>query len=312
MDVEELTRRRQAIIDRHGPWTYYNVELASGVYTMDAAAPLQARRVQRVLQVAADTNCKPLDALRVLDLGSHEGKFAVEFARHGADVVAVEVRAAHVEKAQLVRDWFELDNLELVQDDVRSVSAERHGSFDVVLCLGLLYHLGAADGVDLMSRVSQLCRRVAIVDTQIGLSGRVRHRSGAAEYRGALYREHLEDTTSAEREQITGASIDNPLSFWFTRPSLCNLLADVGFSSVYEGLNPPATLGKRDRRTLVAIKGRPIDVLGLPPGDSRPERWPERRRARAHPDQRRVRQFLLRHPGLDRRARREWRRLRGR
>ena len=311
MDLDELTRRRQAIIDQHGPWRYYNVELANGVYTMDAGVPVQARRVQRVLQVAADVTCRPLDALRVLDLGSHEGKFAVEFARHGANVVAVEVRAANVEKARLVRDWFELDNLKLIQDDVRSVTTERHGSFDVVLCLGLLYHLGAADAVDLMERIAKLCRRVAIIDTQIGLSGRVRHRSDDFEYRGSLYREHLDEATSAEREEITGASIDNPLSFWFTRPSLCNLLADVGFTSVYEGLNPPATLGRRDRRTLVAMKGRPIDVLGLPLGAAR-ERWPERRLARVHPDQGRFRQFLLRHPGMDRRVRREWRRLRGR
>lgn len=311
MDVDELTRRRQGIIDRHGPWVAHNIELASGVYTIDRTRAIRVARRTRMLQVATDVTGRPLDALRVLDLGSHEGQFAIEFARHGADVVAVEVRAAHVEKARLVRDWFQLDNLELVQDDVRNVSADRHGSFDVVLCLGVLYHLGADDGVALLRRVFQMCRHVAILDTSVGPAGRVQHRAGGIAYRGALYREHCEEASAKEREAVPGASIDNPLSFWFTRPSLLNLLADVGFSSVYQSLNPPAAVHLRDRLTLVAIRGRQVEALALPDAGAR-DRWPERARLVRTPGQRWPRQFLLRHPRLEGWVRRRWRRLKSR
>lgn len=309
MDVDELTRRRQAIIDRHGPWVAHNIELASGVYTIGPTAPIRVARRKRMLQIAADVAGRQVSELRVLDLASHEGQFAIEFARHGADVVAVEVRAAHVEKARLVRDWFGLENLELVNDDVRSVAADRYGSFDVVLCLGLLYHLDAEDGIALVRRLFQMCRHVAVVDTSVGRAGRTRHRANGIEYRGALYREHDEEASAEEREAVPGASIDNPLSFWFTRPSLFNLLADVGFSSVYQCLNPPAAVHQRDRLTLVAIKGTPVDTLASPNGAAG-GRWPERA-PRARQGQGWSRQLLLRYPRLEQRIRRAWRRLKG-
>ena len=49
--------------------------------------------------------------------------------------MGVEIREASIEKARFVKDVLALDNLELAQDDVRSLTAEKYGIFDVVLCL---------------------------------------------------------------------------------------------------------------------------------------------------------------------------------
>ena len=46
-----------------------------------------------------------------------------------------------------------------MQDDVRNLSVEKHGEFDVVLCLGNLYHLGAPDVFSFAARLSEVCRR---------------------------------------------------------------------------------------------------------------------------------------------------------
>jgi 2-polyprenyl-3-methyl-5-hydroxy-6-metoxy-1,4-benzoquinol methylase len=44
---------------------------------------------------------------------------------------------------RLAKEALELENLEVRLEDVRALDPQRHGAFDVVLCLGLLYHLDA-------------------------------------------------------------------------------------------------------------------------------------------------------------------------
>ena len=89
----------------------------------------------------SDLAKRPISELRILHLACLEGQYAVEFARQGAQVVAIEGREANIEKARFSKRALGLDNLELIHGDVRDLSRERHGSFDIVLCLGILYHL---------------------------------------------------------------------------------------------------------------------------------------------------------------------------
>ncbi len=66
---------------------------------------------------------------------------AVELARLGANVVGIEGREANLAKARFAKEALSLENPEFHQDDVRNLSKEKYGRFDVVLCLGILYHL---------------------------------------------------------------------------------------------------------------------------------------------------------------------------
>jgi SAM-dependent methyltransferase len=120
------------------------------------------------VQLAADLTGRPLSELRVLDLGALEGQYAVEFALHGAEVMAIEGREANAAKARLAAEVLGLDNLEIRQEDVRGLSAERHGSFDVVLCLGLLYHLDRNDLFPFLDQLAEVCTSLLILDTHVG------------------------------------------------------------------------------------------------------------------------------------------------
>ena len=86
-------------------------------------------KLRRVLQVASDATRRPLKTLRVLDLACHEGIYAIEFARQGANVVGIEGREAHIAKANFVKEALSLSNLDLCKDDVRNLSREKYGSF---------------------------------------------------------------------------------------------------------------------------------------------------------------------------------------
>ena len=283
MQTDEIKQKKREIIERLGPWTGGCIYLAEQIYTFDE--PHWDSRLRRFVQIAADLTGEPLETLRVLDLACLEGQYGIEFALHGADVLAVEGREANLAKVRFAKEVLSLDNLELALDDVRNLNEECHGHFDVVLCLGILYHLDAPDVMDFVERISKVCRRITIIDTQISLSDEASYTWKGKTYWGQYGTEHDADATPEKKLGSLWYSLDNPRSFHFTRASLCNLLRHVGFTSVYECLNPYeyhnpnwplAAEGNRyvvwkDRITLVAIKGRHQTLLSSPITDASPE-----------------------------------------
>ena len=59
-------------------------------------------------------------------------------------------------------------------------------------------------------------------------------------------------------------SVDNVFNFWFTPESLVRLLADVGFTSVLQCYAPTEPHKPRNRVTLVAFKGEPVQISSYP------------------------------------------------
>lgn len=260
MDLDAIRARKREIEARFGPWTFHNYRLADGIYTIgpDRPEPLKQRRIfQIVADLAGDVRGK-----RVLDLGSGEGLYAVEMARAGARVVAVEGREGNCEKIRLAKDVFGLENLELVRGDVRAFPEE---PYDFILCLGILYHLPAADVFALVERMFASVRHFALIDTHYASRPTERHEHRGWTYWGWPFREYTEDSKAA---------LDNLWSTWFTRESLVSLLARTGFSSVMECHLPPGA-PVADRCALVAFRGTrvehgtdvPLPRETLPPRD---------------------------------------------
>ena len=263
MDVELIEDRKRKIVERFGPWSAHNIRLEGDVYTISKAVVGDEIKLRRVLQCVSDIARRPLASLRVLDLACLEGLYAVEFARHGAHVLGIEVRAANIEKARFAKEVLALDDLELVQDDVRSLSKEKYGCFDVVLCLGILYHLDVPDVFSFLEQITEVCQDFVLIDTHVGMPERSCLYKGR-QYWGSAYKEHDADSTSAIRANQLWASFDNPVSFWFTRASLFNALSHVGFTSIYECHMPFEPSKPDDRVTLLAMKGQRRDLLCTP------------------------------------------------
>ena len=296
MDIEEIKLKRQEIISRSGEWTAHNIRLKDDTYTYDQNHPKFEDRLtthgvhgQRIIQIVSDIVDKPLAGLRVLDLGCLEGFYGLEFAQQGAEVIAIEGREASLEKANFAKDVLGLDNITFVQDDVRNLSLERYGRFDVVLCLGIFYHLNAPDVFHFTERVFEVCQRLAIIDTHIGLSANQSYAYKGQTYYGWTFKEHSPRATQEERLKSLWASLDNETSFWFTRPSLFNLLARTGFTSVYTCQNPAAPRKGVDSDTLVAVKGKRQEIFSTPTLNSLPgELWSEKSQVGIYPGQTRI------------------------
>jgi SAM-dependent methyltransferase len=221
-------------------------------------------RMYRNIRIVADLARRPLSECRVADLGCAHGYYAVELARRGAKSMGIEGRASWVQHARASMDRVGLGNGQIFQDDVRNFSKQKYGSFDIVLCLGLLYHLDNPALFELIANIADCCSDFAVIDTQIAMKPMQSAVWRQKEYWGWAYREHADNADVASKEANLGASLDNNFSFWLTRASLLNALQEVGFTSVYECANPLDAMhldGKlklhSDYITLVAVKGAP-------------------------------------------------------
>jgi hypothetical protein len=213
------------------------------------------------LQVASDLVGKPLSRCRVLDLACLEGHYGIEFALHGCAVVGIEGREASIAKCEFVKHELDLDRIQFFQDDVRNLSSEKYGFFDIVICSGLLYHLPTRDAWHLIQSMYETCKGIVIIDTFISLSSQLTVEIDGSTYHGHIYQEHNEADTAEEKQKKLWASLDNNASFWFTEPSLMNMLARAGFSSSFDVLTPTMPGNLRDRKTYVAVKGSRVEVL---------------------------------------------------
>jgi SAM-dependent methyltransferase len=273
MMPEEIARRRDEIAAHRGPWRADNLLLARNVYTMGEGAQGQEARVRRAVQTVLDLSASRVKGLRILDLGCGEGGFALELGKQGAEVVAIEGRAALAEKAEFARDALGLRHVSIVRGDVRRLSAEEHGFFDVVLALGILDRLDAPAVFDVAKRVGSVCKGFVLVEARLAARPRASHLSDGIVFRGAPRREHAATASRAERLAAVEQSLDNEQSFLLTRRSILSLLARSGFTSIAETLDPDAA---EDAPCFAAFKGRRVALQTAPQSNAvLPPGWGE-------------------------------------
>jgi len=274
LDAEQVERKRQEIIRQYGEWTADNFQLCGDVYTIGKDSPIGPSRPLRITQIISDY-FGSFENLRIADLGSLEGGYAVEFARRRARVVALELRDRNLAKSAFAKDVLNLDTLEFVKDDIRNFTAEKYGTFDVVLASGILYHLDVPDVFSFVENVARACTGLAIIDTHIGVEPDESFAHNGKTYCGWHFTEYLGEPTPEEVEQKNWMSVGNVKSFWLTRVSLFNLMYEAGFTSAYE-CHIPVHLSPADRLTAVGIKGQPQSMLTYPGWtEFHPQRYPE-------------------------------------
>jgi len=274
---DTIQAEKADIVARYGPWTAHNIHLIGDVYTIQSGVTGDEFRLRRVMQIVNDLASRPVHKLRVLDLACLEGMYSVELARIGASVLAIEGREANLAKAAFVKRVLNLERMHLIHDDVRNLSREQHGEFDIVLCLGILYHLDAPDVFTFLEHVAEVCSGFAIIATHTSLAPVAAETYKGRNYWGSWTQEHAPDSSREERERNLWSSLDNVRSFVLTKRSLYNLLAHAGFTSVFQCRIPPETIYEYpepteglDWSTFVAIAGRRARLSSAPLMNSTP------------------------------------------
>lgn len=160
------------------PW-YHVMELPGGVVTPGVDDP---RDRLPLLGLPDD-----MSGMTVLDVGAWDGFFSFECERRGAErVVAADWFAWH-EAARGSKRSFELardalgSRVEDVDVRVEELSPERVGTFDLVLLVGVLYHL--RDPLSALEAVASVTADRLVLETHVDLV--LRRRAAAAFYPAA-------------------------------------------------------------------------------------------------------------------------------
>jgi tRNA (mo5U34)-methyltransferase len=181
-----------------------------------------------------------LNGKTVLDVGAWDGYFSFEAERRGAArVVALDTFSWQPRGSGTGKAGFELarralsSNVDDVEVEVLDIAPETvGGTFDVVLFLGVLYHL--RHPFLALEKLRSVCNELLIVETHVDLIGT--RRPAAAFYPGT----ELEDDWT---------------NWWGPNPAaVSGMLEQTGFSDVRR-VHPRSWLPGRAARAARAIRG---------------------------------------------------------
>jgi tRNA (mo5U34)-methyltransferase len=229
MGPEEIRREVAAL-----RW-YHRIDLGHGIVT-DGLDNTPERLAKIKLP-------EDLSGKSVLDVGAWDGFFSFEAERRGARrVVASDYYAWHglgwgtgkgksgFELARRALD----SHVEDIAIDVLDLSVDKVGTFDVVLFLGVLYHV--PNPMQALERIAAVTGQMLILETVVDMVGL--SRPAAAFY--------------PDRE-LNG----DPTNWWGPNPpAVCGMLKSVGFSRVEVVTQMPSAVYRGARAVAHAIKGR--------------------------------------------------------
>jgi 2-polyprenyl-3-methyl-5-hydroxy-6-metoxy-1,4-benzoquinol methylase len=149
---EDEIRERIASV----PYWFHRIEIAPGIVT-----PGEDDSPGKIHRLGIP---KDLLGKRVLDIGAYDGFFSFECERRGAEVVAIDTipygqsgfKVAHELLGSKVR---------FRSASVYDLNPESFGQFDLVLCLGVIYHL--RHPLLGLEHIHSICKGTLILETQI-------------------------------------------------------------------------------------------------------------------------------------------------
>ncbi len=162
-DPTEIRR----LVDSFTGW-YHRIALPGGIIT--PGTNHSDHTLAELDKLGLPQDCT---GLRVLDISCRDGFFAFELERRGAEVVGIDYVQAENTGFPIVRKILGSNATYLVEN-IYNLSPDLHGTFDIVLFLGLLYHLrNPMLAIDHVRSVTKLGGKVFVethlIDNFVGL-----------------------------------------------------------------------------------------------------------------------------------------------
>ena len=136
------------------PW-HHDFEIVPGVRTHGSYDPA---RLWQDLQLPAD-----LHGISVADVGASNGYFSFAAHQRGARVVAFDFRHKDNSGFGLAQHINGLSHIEHHHVNVLDITAAKYGQFDIVLALGLVYHV--ADPYRALANCAGLSRQRLLIES---------------------------------------------------------------------------------------------------------------------------------------------------
>ena len=212
MDSDEIKRRIASF-----PRWHYEFDLKGHVTPVFSKAHVRRRHERRryffdpLVQLFGGS----FEGKRVLDLGCNAGFWSLCAIEAGCDfVLGIDGRQMYIDQANYVFEVKEVerDRYHFAVANIFDLNLADFGSFDIVLCLGLLYHVSKP--MDLMEKMAEVNSDIVVVDTLLS--------SSRGSYLELLH-EPLEEPLTA---------VDYELVMYPTRQAVIDMARQFGYSVV--------------------------------------------------------------------------------
>lgn len=168
MTEAEVARRAKDYF-WHYPFQFGNVSIEADDVHFRGLHGRHRQRFFHVFPPLLDLVGGSLQSRSVLEIGCNAGFWTIQCRRAGAaSVLGVDTSEKNVAQAGFIRDVIGLEGIEYRLGNAYSVSRATLGEFDLVLFLGLLYHIDKP--IEALERLYDVTKRWAVVDTTLARS----------------------------------------------------------------------------------------------------------------------------------------------
>jgi tRNA (mo5U34)-methyltransferase len=212
-------------LERLEPW-FHRIDLGDGIYTKTES--IMGEPVDHPFgpwQTIQELLPSDLRGKTVLDVGCNAGFYSFEAKRRGAErVLGVDGQRQHIRQGLFVRNVLGLD-VEFRRLNVYELSPRSVGRFDIILALGLLYHL--KHPILALENLYRVTKELLVIETAImpakQTPGSFAYSFGAAE--ATLHPLVYVENSPEAKEQVYN---------WFLPGvnALTAMLRNVGFAEV--------------------------------------------------------------------------------
>jgi tRNA (mo5U34)-methyltransferase len=245
--LKESAENVQREIVRLQPWTYHvdtgqASTLGLGTYN-SGTITFHRFRAGLIAQTVAKMLGDQLSNTSILDLGCNCGFFTLEMAALGAKrALGLDFRKENLDQAEMLKWAFGVERADFQSANVKDMASEGE-SFDVVLNLGLMYHLTTP--YEVLKSCFDLTRKFCVVDT-------LTHKENFSGY-------HI-------RMANIASPIEGDVSFELqpTYRGIIDTMKAVGFKEIVEIAAPADGVelyGGGDRRCFIGFKGPSAEFL---------------------------------------------------
>ena len=161
--ITDPARIRSMLAERDN-W-YHQIELSSGIVT--PGTHQSKLGLSYLDEIGLPADCA---GMSVLDIGCRDGFYAFEMERRGAEVTGMDYIGPHV-SGFLIAHKILGSNVRHLTKNVYDLDPEKQGHLDIVLFLGVLYHL--RNPLLALDRVRRVCKPggLVFVETQLVAKG---------------------------------------------------------------------------------------------------------------------------------------------
>jgi SAM-dependent methyltransferase len=164
-----LNKAEKLALIRTPPAWMYEFDLGDGIKTPlldEELRSIHATREELVFSEMDRFYPGGLHGVNCLDVACNEGYFSHLLHRRGARVKGIDIRPVNIDRAKTIQQIYNLsaDRLTFELGDFLKLE-EPEESYDLVLFLGLLYHL--ENPMQALRKLFHLTRRLAVIESQL-------------------------------------------------------------------------------------------------------------------------------------------------